>query len=86
MLKVICSLNHDSSQICADDGVEVGAYRFFDDVKAPLVYLKGSHLLDDFLQQDVLFVIVTFNRQLQQRVIENRWDIINKQKDKVSLA
>lgn len=51
-------------------GVAVRTYRFFDDVKALLIYVKGGHLLDDLLQQDVLFVIVTFDRQLQRTVIE----------------
>ncbi len=57
----------------------VRAYRFFDNVKAPLINLKGGHLLDDLLQQDVLFVIVTFHRQLQPTVTEDRRYIINKQ-------
>lgn len=48
-------------------------YRFFDDVKALLVYLKGGHLLNYLLQQDVLFVIVTFNRQLQQTAREKHY-------------
>lgn len=36
-------------------------HRFFDDVKALLVYLEGGHLLDDLLQEDVLLVAVTFD-------------------------
>lgn len=54
-----------------------GAYRFLDDVEALLIYLKGGHLFDDLLEQDVLFVIVAFNRQLQQTVTEDRWCIIS---------
>ena len=41
-------------------------YCFFDDVEAFLVYFKGRHLLNDLLQQNVLFVAVTFDRQLRQ--------------------
>lgn len=36
-------------------------HSFFDDVEALLVNLKGGHLLDDLLQQDVLLVVVTFD-------------------------
>lgn len=43
----------------------IRTYGFFDDVKALLINLERGHLLNDLLQQDVLFVIVTFNRQLQ---------------------
>lgn len=34
---------------------------FFDDVEALLVYLEGGHLLDDLLQEDVLFIAVAFD-------------------------
>lgn len=37
------------------------SHRFLDDVEALLVYLKGGHLLDDLLQEDVLFVVVAFD-------------------------
>lgn len=46
-------------------GMAHQTYGFFDDVKALLINLERGHLLNDLLQQDVLFVIVTFNRQLQ---------------------
>lgn len=43
----------------------LSTYCFFNDVEALLVDLKGGHLLDDLLQQDVLFIAVAFNRQLE---------------------
>lgn len=51
---------------------EVWTYRLFDDVKALLVDLEGRHLLDDLLQQDVLLVVVTFDRKLQRTAAGNR--------------
>lgn len=62
--------------LSSGDGAAVGSYRFLDDVKALLVNLKRGHFLDDLLQEDVLFVIVTFNRQLQHRT---QWLSISKQ-------
>lgn len=38
-----------------------GTHGFFDDVEALLVDLKGGHLLDDLLQEDVLFIAVAFD-------------------------
>lgn len=47
-------------------GVEIRAcvfasYRFLNDIEALLIDLKRSHLLNDLLQEDVLFVIITLD-------------------------
>lgn len=45
--------------------IEMGAYRFLDDVEALLVDLEVGHFLNDLLQQDVLLVAVAFNGELR---------------------
>lgn len=52
----------------------LSTYCFFDDVEALLVDLKGGHLLDDLLQQDVLFITVAFDRQLEPTETETGLD------------
>ena len=52
----------------------LNTYRLFDDVEALLVDLKGGHLLHDLLQEDVLFVTVAFDGQLEPTETETSLD------------